>query len=94
VYYKGNHNSAVAPDTDVVWPDYSEEMDYELKLAAVVGKRGHDIDVEEADQYIAGYTIFYDFSARDTQFHEMDSNLGPVKREGFRERTRTVSDDR
>ncbi len=41
----------MALDTDVVWPDYLEKMDYELKLVAVVGKRGCDINVEETDQY-------------------------------------------
>ena len=83
MYYKGNHNSVVAPDTDVVWPDYSAEMDYELELAAVVGRRGRDIDAEEADQYIAGYTVFNDFSARDTQSREMEANLGPAKGKDF-----------
>ena len=83
IYYKGNHNATNHPDTDVVWPDYSEEMDYELELAAVIGKRGRNIPVEAADNYIAGYTIFNDFSARDTQFREMEANLGPAKGKDF-----------
>jgi 2-keto-4-pentenoate hydratase/2-oxohepta-3-ene-1,7-dioic acid hydratase in catechol pathway len=83
VYYKGNHNSVVAPDTDVVWPDYSEEMDYELELAAVVGKQGTNISADEADEYIAGYTVFNDFSARDMQFREMEADLGPAKGKDF-----------
>lgn len=83
IYYKGNHNSIVHPDTDVVWPDYSEEIDYELELAAVIGKQGQNISAEEADEYIFGYTIFNDFSARDMQFREMAANLGPAKGKDF-----------
>lgn len=83
IYYKGNHNAIVHPDTEVVWPGYSEEMDYELELAAVIGKRGKDIPASEAEDYIAGYTIFNDFSARDAQFREMEARLGPAKGKDF-----------
>jgi len=83
IYYKGNHEAIVHPGEDVVWPDYSEEMDYELELAAVIGKRGRDIPVEDAEAYIAGYTVFNDFSARDTQFREMEATLGPAKGKDF-----------
>ncbi|MFB6195686.1 MAG: fumarylacetoacetate hydrolase family protein [Haloplanus sp.] len=83
IYYKGNPDAIVHPDEDVVWPDYSDEMDYELELAAVIGKRGRDIPIEDAGKYIAGYTVFNDFSARDTQFSEMEANLGPAKGKDF-----------
>ena len=83
VCYKGNPDSIVGPGDEVPWPAYSGLMDYELELAAVVGRRGTDIDAAEADSYIAGYTILNDFSARDTQGEEMDANLGPAKGKDF-----------
>jgi 2-keto-4-pentenoate hydratase/2-oxohepta-3-ene-1,7-dioic acid hydratase in catechol pathway len=83
VYYKGNPTSVVAPDTDVAWPDYSEEMDYELEIAAVIGKQGRNLSPEDAGDHIAGYTVFNDFSARDMQFHEMEASLGPAKGKDF-----------
>jgi len=83
VCYKGNPDTVVGPGAEVEWPDYSNLWDYELELAAVVGKRGTDVDSDEAETYIAGYTIFNDFSARDTQGEEMDANLGPAKGKDF-----------
>jgi 2-keto-4-pentenoate hydratase/2-oxohepta-3-ene-1,7-dioic acid hydratase in catechol pathway len=83
VYYQTSASSVVGPDADVEWPAYSETRDYELELAAVIGKRGHNLEVDEADEYIAGYTIFNDFSARDAQFEEMKLNLGPSKGKHF-----------
>jgi len=49
VYYKGNADSVVAPGETIEWPDYSSIMDYELEIAAVIGKRGRDIPAEEAE---------------------------------------------
>lgn len=83
VYYKGNPDSVIGPDTTVEWPAYSDLMDYELELAVVIGKRGTDIPAEEASAYIAGYTIFNDFSARDIQGQEMQARLGPAKGKDF-----------
>lgn len=83
VYYKGNPDAVVSPDTDVEWPAYSEKLDYELEIAAIIGKRGRDIAAERADEYIAGYTIFNDFSARDIQLKEMEAQLGPAKGKDF-----------
>lgn len=83
VYYKGNPDAVVNPETDVEWPSYSEKLDYELEIAAVIGKRGRDIPAERAEEYIAGYTIFNDFSARDIQLKEMEAQLGPAKGKDF-----------
>jgi 2-keto-4-pentenoate hydratase/2-oxohepta-3-ene-1,7-dioic acid hydratase in catechol pathway len=83
VYYKGNPDSVVGPGDEVEWPDYSEQMDYELEIAAVVGRKGRDVPPEEADAYVAGYTVFNDFSARDTQMREMQGRLGPAKGKDF-----------
>ena len=83
VYYKGNPEATVHPGEDVEWPPYTEMLDYELELAAVVGKEGRDIDATDAASYIAGYTVFNDFSARDIQGREMQGRLGPTKGKDF-----------
>lgn len=82
-YYKGNPDSVVPPGADVEWPDYSDERDYELELAAVVGEQCRDVDPDDAEEYLAGYTIFNDFSARDIQGREMKMGLGPGKGKDF-----------
>jgi 2-keto-4-pentenoate hydratase/2-oxohepta-3-ene-1,7-dioic acid hydratase in catechol pathway len=83
VYYKSNADSVIGTGVDVEWPEYSNLMDYELEIAAVIGKRGTDISADEAEEYIAGYTIFNDFSARDIQGQEMEARLGPAKGKDF-----------
>lgn len=83
IYYKGNPDSVVGTGKEIAWPDYSDLMDYELELAAVVGREGRDIPVEEAKSHIMGYTIFNDFSARDMQGREMQGDLGPTKGKDF-----------
>ncbi len=83
IYYKANRFSVVGPDADVVWPRYSQIMDFELELACVIGQTGKDISRERALDHIFGFTIFNDFSARDAQFVEMDGRLGPAKGKDF-----------
>jgi 2-keto-4-pentenoate hydratase/2-oxohepta-3-ene-1,7-dioic acid hydratase in catechol pathway len=83
VGYKSNPDSVVGPGATVEWPDYSDQMDYELEVAAVVGTRGTEIPADEADEYVAGYTVFNDFSARDIQMEEMRGKLGPAKGKDF-----------
>lgn len=82
-YYKSNPRSVVGPDAEVRIPSYCQIFDYELEWAVVIGKQGVDIPLEEAHRHIAGYTIFNDFSARDAQFEEMGSRLGPAKGKDF-----------
>ena len=83
VYYKGNHRTLGGHDEFVYWPRFSEQMDYELELACIIGKEGRDIPVEHADQYIGGYCIMNDWSARDIQMKEMSVGLGPAKGKDF-----------
>jgi 2-keto-4-pentenoate hydratase/2-oxohepta-3-ene-1,7-dioic acid hydratase in catechol pathway len=83
IYYKCNRFSVAGPDTTVVWPRYSQLMDFELELACVIGRTGKDIARENALEHIFGFTIFNDFSARDTQFAEMAGRLGPAKGKDF-----------
>jgi 2-keto-4-pentenoate hydratase/2-oxohepta-3-ene-1,7-dioic acid hydratase in catechol pathway len=79
VYYKSGHQNIIGSDQDVLWPSFTEKFDYELELAAVISKKGRDIPASKASDYIAGYTVMNDFSARDIQRKEMKVRLGPAK---------------
>jgi 2-keto-4-pentenoate hydratase/2-oxohepta-3-ene-1,7-dioic acid hydratase in catechol pathway len=83
VYYKGNPSSVIGPEEPILWPSYTEKLDYELEFGIYIGKQGKNIDADEAHEYIAGYTIFNDFSARDTGRKEMTMLLGPAKGKDF-----------
>jgi len=83
VYYKGNHRSIIGPHEALPWPLDTAKLDYELELACVIGRKGRDIPERNAGDYIAGYTIMNDFSARDVQFQEMACRLGPAKGKDF-----------
>jgi 2,4-diketo-3-deoxy-L-fuconate hydrolase len=58
----------VGPEDPVVYPRISAQVDYEVELAAIIGKRGKDIPESNAYDHVAGYTVFNDVSARDIQF--------------------------
>lgn len=83
IYYKTNRFSIVGHETDVVWPSYSDWMDYELELACIIGKTGKDIAKDKAMEHVFGFTIFNDFSARDAQMAEMAAQLGPANGKDF-----------
>jgi 2-keto-4-pentenoate hydratase/2-oxohepta-3-ene-1,7-dioic acid hydratase in catechol pathway len=83
VYYKGNRRSIVGPDDVVAWPSYTEKLDYECEIAAVVGRGGRDLSAAEAGQHVFGYTIMNDWSARDVQRDELACWLGPAKAKDF-----------
>jgi 2-keto-4-pentenoate hydratase/2-oxohepta-3-ene-1,7-dioic acid hydratase in catechol pathway len=84
LYYKGNRFATNGHDGDVTWPPFAEKLDYELELAAVIGKRGIDISAANAREHIFGYTIFNDFSARDIQARwEGQFRMGPAKGKDF-----------
>ena len=78
-YYKGNPDTVVGPEEDIPWPSYTRLLDYELEFALFIKKEGVDIKAEDAHEYIGGYTIFNDISARDIQGQEMSIGLGPAK---------------
>jgi 2-keto-4-pentenoate hydratase/2-oxohepta-3-ene-1,7-dioic acid hydratase in catechol pathway len=82
-YYKSNRFAVGDPESEVVWPAYSQVMDFELELACVIGRRGKDIAKAGALAHVFGFTIFNDFSARDAQYAEMEGRLGPAKGKDF-----------
>lgn len=83
IYYKANRFSVIGTDQDVLWPRYSKLMDFELEFGFYARKKGVDIARDKARDYIYGYTIFNDFSARDAQTQEMGGQLGPAKGKDF-----------
>jgi 2-keto-4-pentenoate hydratase/2-oxohepta-3-ene-1,7-dioic acid hydratase (catechol pathway) len=71
-----NVDAIIGPDEPVVYPEHlTEELDYELELAVVIKKAGKWFSPEEAADYIGGYVIFNDITARDIQRREMRSGV-------------------
>jgi len=71
-----NVDAIVGPDEAIVYPEHlTNELDYELELAVVIGKSGKWFSADEAMEYVAGYLIFNDITARDIQRNEMRSGV-------------------
>jgi 2-keto-4-pentenoate hydratase/2-oxohepta-3-ene-1,7-dioic acid hydratase in catechol pathway len=83
LFYHPNRFNVIGDGDEVVWPAYSQLMDFELEFGFYIGKPGKDIPKEKAREHIFGYTIFNDFSARDEQTKEMAGQLGPGKGKDF-----------
>jgi len=83
VFYFSNPNALVGHLQTVFYPEGTEELDFELELAVIIAKGGKNIAAEDAESYIAGYTIMNDWSARDWQRQEMKLGLGPAKGKDF-----------
>ncbi len=82
-YYITNRFTVSGPDEVINWPRYSKVMDYELEFGIVTCGSAANIPLARAKEHIFGFTIFNDFSARDTQGPEMQSLLGPSKGKSF-----------
>jgi 2-keto-4-pentenoate hydratase/2-oxohepta-3-ene-1,7-dioic acid hydratase in catechol pathway len=79
-YYKGMPDTVIGPEATIPWPAWSEHLDHELELAAVIGPEPvRDVSPEEAVQAIFGWTIWNDVSARDVQTRELPIGMGPGK---------------
>ena len=78
-YYKGIPSTVIGPDEEIPWPSYTDRLDHELELAAVIGAPGRDIPAERALEHVFGWTIWNDLSARDVQARELKVGLGPAK---------------
>jgi 2-keto-4-pentenoate hydratase/2-oxohepta-3-ene-1,7-dioic acid hydratase in catechol pathway len=83
LYYKGNRRSVVGDSAAVSIPSFTKSLDWELEWGIFLCKTGRDIPAEKAREYIGGYTVFNDFSARDIQAKEMAGRLGPAKGKDF-----------
>ncbi|MET9319537.1 fumarylacetoacetate hydrolase family protein [Streptomyces sp. NPDC003038] len=78
-FYFTNPYAVIGPHDHVPMPPGSTVLDYELEVAAVIGREGRDLTPEQAREHIIGYTVFNDWSARDLQSAEMKVGLGPCK---------------
>lgn len=83
VYFKCNRLNVIGPGEDIVYPTATQELDYELEMAFVTGRKGKNIAAADARDFIFGYTIYNDVSARDIQINEMRGQLGPAKGKDF-----------
>ena len=79
LFYFTNPAAVRGPQADVPIAPGSQCFDYELEIAAVIGRAGSDLDPATAERCIAGYLVMCDWSARDLQGHEMKGLLGPAK---------------
>jgi 2-keto-4-pentenoate hydratase/2-oxohepta-3-ene-1,7-dioic acid hydratase in catechol pathway len=83
IYYKCNRFATIGADDDVIWPNYSQALDFELEFGCYIARPAKDVSKEQARDFIFGYTIFNDISARDAQATEMGGMLGPAKGKDF-----------
>ncbi|MFC6937640.1 MULTISPECIES: fumarylacetoacetate hydrolase family protein [Actinomadura] len=78
VFYFSNPY-AFRADGDIPMTPGASKFDFELEVAAIVGKAGSNLTVEEAEEHIIGYCVLNDWSGRDVQHREMTLSMGPVK---------------
>ncbi len=82
-FYFSNPACLVGHEQPVRKPPDTEQLDYELELAVIIGREGGDWSLQEAEAAIAGFTIMNDWSARDIQRRETRIGLGPAKAKDF-----------
>ncbi|MDF1758569.1 MAG: fumarylacetoacetate hydrolase family protein [Legionellaceae bacterium] len=83
LYYLGNHLNFITSGDDIHTPSYTQALDYELELGAILAKPLFNPTAKEAEQAIGGYVVLNDLSARDVQMPEMRSGFGPQKSKHF-----------
>ena len=83
VFYFTNPAAVLGPDDPVRIPPGTQELDYELEVAAVIGVECADVAPAAWPEVVAGFTIMNDWSARDLQRREMALGLGPAKGKDF-----------
>ena len=83
IFYFSNPVALYGHNSEVPYPIGTAELDFELEFSIIIANGGKNITAKDADNYIAGYTICNDWSARDLQRQEMAMNLGPAKGKDF-----------
>ena len=83
IFYFSNISEIRGPDDPVWRPAASQELDYELEVAALIDTPVHDIRADRGEEAIGGYLILNDWSARDLQREETTVRLGPAKGKDF-----------
>ena len=83
IFYFSNVSELRGPDDPVWAPAASQELDYEIEIAALIDTPARDLPLDRAEETIGGYMIFNDWSARDLQRDETTVRLGPHKGKDF-----------
>ena len=83
-HFMTTHTNVAGPDDPIIWPSYTEKLDYELEFAVCIGKKGMNIPKERVNEYIAGYTIYNDVTGIDILQKEMGLGVGPAKGKNFK----------
>ena len=83
VFYFSNHQSISGPGKVYIQDQHLKKLDFEFEIAAVICKKGKNIKLNDAENYIGGFVILNDWSERDVQLKEMKLNLGPAKGKDF-----------
>lgn len=83
VFYFTNHHAVIGPGPMEVMPEHLKKLDFELEACIVIGKEGRNIKAADADDYVFGYAVMNDWSARYLQMEEMKLSLGPAKGKDF-----------
>jgi 2-keto-4-pentenoate hydratase/2-oxohepta-3-ene-1,7-dioic acid hydratase in catechol pathway len=78
-FYRSVGDTVIGPEVELPWPSYTRQLDHELELAAVIGRPCRDVSAAEALDYVFGFTIWNDMSARDVQRRELPVGMGPAK---------------
>ena len=79
IFYFSNPLCIYGTDAQIPFPSASQQFDYELEIGFVIGREGTNVSAANALDYIAGFTLFNDWSARDLQVDEMAFGLVPAK---------------
>ena len=83
-FYFSNPVCIIGDGDPVSAPHGSSALDYELEIACIIGKTGRNLPADDgAMDYVSGFTIMNDWSARDLQRAEMAIGLGPNKSKDF-----------
>ncbi len=83
ICYQCNAESIVGPGEPLLWPSFTDQLDFELEIGFFTSRGGRNLSPAEAQGHIAGVTIFNDVSARDIQVFEMTLTIGPSKGKDF-----------
>jgi len=83
MYYLSNHVNMLTEGEEMPWPAYTDMLDYELELGAILARPLRNGTAEEAAAAVGGFVVLNDFSARDVQIDEMQSGFGPQKAKHF-----------
>ena len=83
IFYFSNPSALYGHGADISYPKGTNELDFELEFSIIIANGGSNISQDEASNFIGGYTICNDWSARDLQREEMAMSLGPAKGKDF-----------